>query len=337
MSERARPDTGYVSVSARPRDTRLFLLLSGLITVILWRLPYGREALYPFTLLATFVHEMGHGLTALAIGGQFHSLQFFSNGSGIAHYSVQWPAASALVAAGGLVGPSVAGAVLLAIGREPKFGRGVLFLFGSLVTVGVAIFVVYGADPQATDWDVYLAATIIFGAALRIAVVAIMSPSPERGGWARSVLSTVGWLMVASIVLFVRGSFGISVVGLAAAALILIGTFGSERLSSLALQFISVQLGLAVFTDLNYMFSAYAQIEGQSEKLPSDSQAIANVLPLPYWFWGGLAAAFSFLVLAIGLYVALRPTSPPAKQARPSRARPRRTTRSQRKGRVAKS
>ena len=41
----------------------LILALQGLV-------PYGGYLLYPFTLLSTWVHEMGHGVTALLrIGG----------------------------------------------------------------------------------------------------------------------------------------------------------------------------------------------------------------------------------------------------------------------------
>ena len=32
--------------------------------------PWGPLILYPFTLFTTWVHEMGHGLTALAFGGE---------------------------------------------------------------------------------------------------------------------------------------------------------------------------------------------------------------------------------------------------------------------------
>ena len=41
-------------------------------------------ALYPFTLLGTWVHEMGHGLGALLCGGRFDRLEIFEDASGLA-------------------------------------------------------------------------------------------------------------------------------------------------------------------------------------------------------------------------------------------------------------
>ncbi len=47
------------------------------------RLANGRE-MCPATLLATFAHEMGHGLTAMLVGEQFDQLLLNADGSGVA-------------------------------------------------------------------------------------------------------------------------------------------------------------------------------------------------------------------------------------------------------------
>ncbi|MBK7003394.1 MAG: M50 family metallopeptidase [Rhodoferax sp.] len=52
---------------------RTLLLLSTGAIVTLWQLPYGHQVLYPLTLLATYAHEMGHGMTALLLGAEFDS------------------------------------------------------------------------------------------------------------------------------------------------------------------------------------------------------------------------------------------------------------------------
>ena len=64
----------------------------------------GRLILYPFTLLSTWVHEMGHGLTAIAVGGRFLRLDIFADASGMAHLEVVRGLGSALSSAGGLLG-----------------------------------------------------------------------------------------------------------------------------------------------------------------------------------------------------------------------------------------
>jgi hypothetical protein len=61
------PRAGVVlSIVDRPRMTArtraLGLALAAATTVVLWQFAAGRYLLYPFTILATWFHEMGHGL-----------------------------------------------------------------------------------------------------------------------------------------------------------------------------------------------------------------------------------------------------------------------------------
>ena len=223
-------------------SSRPLLLLSGLVTLVLWQFPFGRLALFPFTLIATYAHEMGHGLTALLLGGHFHSLVIHDDGSGVARHAIAPGLPGALVAAGGLVGPSVFGALLLVFGR--------------------------------------------------------------RVSWARIVLFVLGALMGLTVLLYVRGPFGQTFIALTAVILILIARFAPAQFAVLSVQFLSMQLCLAVFKDLDYMFSPGGYVDGQLMR--SDSAAIAEVLILPYWFWGGVTAAFSFVVLILGFRYALR-------------------------------
>ena len=57
-----------MNLGYRTEDSHGMLLLAVLVIVVAWQVPYGPQALYPLTLLATFAHEMGHGLTALLAG-----------------------------------------------------------------------------------------------------------------------------------------------------------------------------------------------------------------------------------------------------------------------------
>lgn len=115
-------------------SSRALLMLSIAAIAVLWRLPYGQQALYPFSLLATYAHEMGHGLTALLVGAEFDRLALYANGSGLA----QWHGSPgrlglALVAAGGLLGPSVAGVMLLLLSRSPHSARILLAVLAAFV------------------------------------------------------------------------------------------------------------------------------------------------------------------------------------------------------------
>lgn len=226
-----------------PVDHRWFLAVAAVLTVVLWQFEYGRLALYPLTLLATYAHELGHGLTALILGGDFDRLLMYPDGSGLAYWKGDFGRiARGLVAAGGLIGPSLAGVLVLALSRRVEWARWVLYGLGGLMLATVLFF--------ARGWFAPLFLTVI-----ALGVLGVARTFPQRG-------------------------------------------------APFLLQLIGVQLCLAVFRDVAYMFSEGGVIDGVPQR--SDSAAIAEALFLPYWFWGGLTAALSFALLGVGLVVALR-------------------------------
>ena len=226
---------------------RNLLLLSTLTIVVIWQLPYGRQILYPLTLLATFAHEMGHGLTAMLVGEQFDQLLLNADGSGVAMWRGNpGRLATALVAAGGLVGPSFAGIGLLLVSRSQRFCRAVLATLAMVLVVTVAI-------------------------------------------WVRNAFGVVFLLSTATV--------------LAVAAKVL-----PAAMASFVLHLMAATLCLSWFTDLDYMFSAQATVNGMGR--PSDSAVIADALWLPYWFWGGVVACFSLVVAALGISYVSRELGP---------------------------
>ncbi len=121
-----------------PNRARLPLLAAAVLFVALeYFVPYGRYFLYPLTLLSTWVHEMGHGLTALAVGGQFVRLEIFADASGLATTAAREGWRSAAVSAGGLLAPPLLCALVLALVRGP--GRAFLFLVGLAAALGLSL------------------------------------------------------------------------------------------------------------------------------------------------------------------------------------------------------
>ncbi len=114
--------------------TRQFLLVSAAITLALYFVPYGQILARPLLLLSTLAHEMGHGLTALLLGGRFQSLKMWANGAGVSEMDLAGfgRIRESLTLAGGLVGPAVAAALCFKLG---KTGRG-----AHLCLLGVGIF-----------------------------------------------------------------------------------------------------------------------------------------------------------------------------------------------------
>lgn len=221
-------------------------MIIGTLTVLVWQLPHGSQLLYPLTILATYAHEMGHGLTALLVGAEFNRLVMFPDGSGFANWSGDvGRIARAMIAAGGLVGPSIAGASLLALSHRKELAKWILLLLGAV--------------------------------------------------------------MLFSAVVVVRSLFGLLFVSAFGALFVVLSRASGGRWAPLTLQLVGVNLCLAIFKDVHYMFSEGGVIDGV--KRMSDSAAIAEALFLPYWLWGALTALFSFVVLALGIYLAFRQQS----------------------------
>ncbi len=129
------------------KDAKLragMLLVIAIVSVFLWQTRIGSFVLYPFTILATWFHEFGHGVAALLTGNSFEQLLIFPDGSGLA-YTTRCADAfrltNAIVSAGGLFGPAVAGALLIICSRSREATQGGLSLLGILLLASTAIWV----------------------------------------------------------------------------------------------------------------------------------------------------------------------------------------------------
>ena len=58
----------------------LFLTVIAVVSVVAWQTGPGRLVLYPFAILATWFHEMEHGLAALLTGACFERLVIAPSG-----------------------------------------------------------------------------------------------------------------------------------------------------------------------------------------------------------------------------------------------------------------
>lgn len=98
---------------------RAALIVAGIVVVVFQLLvPYGKLLLYPLTLLSTWIHEMGHGVTALLCGGRFDQLLIYPDASGLSQTAVPPGICEALAAVGGLLAPPFVGFLCLALGRR---------------------------------------------------------------------------------------------------------------------------------------------------------------------------------------------------------------------------
>jgi hypothetical protein len=128
----------------KPTDRlELRTLAFGLLaSLLLWNLPFGGVLLYPFKLLATWLHELSHGLAMILSGAEFDHMRIYRDTSGLA-YSQNHPGrvGRAVIAATGYMGTPLWGAVLLVVTPNPRLARWALLLLAGLL-LGTALTVI---------------------------------------------------------------------------------------------------------------------------------------------------------------------------------------------------
>lgn len=132
-----------LALAPAPGRDRLVLAFVGAVVLSLGLsfVPYGRHALYPFALIATWAHEMGHGLTALLVGGSFEHLELYSDLGGVAFTRRPDGLRAAAVSAGGLLGPALLGGLVVILGAREATARRVLIALGGALALSLVIWV----------------------------------------------------------------------------------------------------------------------------------------------------------------------------------------------------
>ena len=154
-----------------------FFVISVIVTILLYVVPYGDVIGYPLVLLSTLFHEMGHGIAAVLAGGDFHKFYMWTNGSGVAYSSgVTGAFGRAFVSAGGLVGPAITAAIGLVMARNAKSARVGLIVLGvglviseilvvrglfGMIFVGVFAAICLGLAFKAPPWVGQLAMVFV--------------------------------------------------------------------------------------------------------------------------------------------------------------------------------
>ncbi len=111
--------------------TLAFALLASLL---LWNLPFGGVLLYPFKLLATWLHEISHGVAMTLSGTGFDRVLIYRDTSGLAYAGGNaGPIGAAVIAAAGYMGTPLWGAALLVVTPSPRAARWALIALGVLL------------------------------------------------------------------------------------------------------------------------------------------------------------------------------------------------------------
>ena len=130
----------------KKRRQLLIIIIISTLVLLIWNLPSLQLIRYPLLLLGTWFHEMGHGITAMLLGGDFLYLEIYENGGGTAYSTisnsyVSQPLARALTAAGGLLGPTIAGALLIVSAKHNRSSLIALWALVSILIISLLIWI----------------------------------------------------------------------------------------------------------------------------------------------------------------------------------------------------
>jgi len=154
--------------------TLAFALLASLL---LWNLPFGGVLLYPFKLLATWLHELSHGLSMILTGVGFDRVLIYRDTSGLAYGSSEaGRVASAIIAAAGYMGTPLWGAVLLVVTPNARWARWALLVLAALLGITALTVIDTPDGDRFGPWAIgaiggaCAAAALVVPARLRLAI-----------------------------------------------------------------------------------------------------------------------------------------------------------------------
>ena len=164
-----------ISGVAHRRTNEVRTLAIALLASLVLNLPFGGVLLYPFKLLATWLHELSHGLAMIVTGAGFDHIVIYRDTSGLAYAdaSVE-PAGQALIAAAGYMGTPLWGALLMVVTPSARSARRALLVLAVLM-IATGILVV-APSPDADEFGVW--ATITMG--IVVGVCAVVVPARWR-------------------------------------------------------------------------------------------------------------------------------------------------------------
>lgn len=145
------------------------LAIALLASLLLWNLPFGGVLLYPFKLLATWLHELSHGVVMIVTGNGLDRVVIYRDTSGLAHANGEaGPTALAFIAAAGYMGTALWGALLLVVTPTARAARTALLVFAVLLAVSTLLVVDAPRGDTFGQWAVGSMAVVVAVAALAL-------------------------------------------------------------------------------------------------------------------------------------------------------------------------
>jgi hypothetical protein len=131
-----------MSQSARGSDRSVdrSLWIAAAVALALSATPWGETVLYPFKLFTTWIHECGHAVVTLLVGGTVSSITIQPDTSGLTMSMLPTGRiAQGLVSSAGYMGASIVGCMLVVATRMPRRATAIL-LFVGVGMLATAVF-----------------------------------------------------------------------------------------------------------------------------------------------------------------------------------------------------
>lgn len=275
--DRATP----ADLSRRTRLIDLGLAVAAFAAVfVLWQTRGSFDPLlYPFRLLVTFVHETGHGLSAILTGGRFINFIVTPEGAGLAQTA---GGNRLIILPMGYLGAALFGALLLYITNTTRHPGRVAGIVGIYFLSCAVLFTANGLT----------IATIGLGVAAAIGVFAATLP-PERRTIPR-LLAIAAVIITGAIAYRNLGLF----VGLVAGSVFLLSAaFLPRAVTLFLLNFTALITGFNAVSDVFYLFQNTNAAFGATRNDASAMAALTN-LPVQLWIMVWLIAALGLMGLA---------------------------------------
>ena len=126
--------------AARSRPNAL--LVAVVVSLVVSLTPWAPWLLYPFRLFTTWIHECGHALMTVLVGGRVMSITIAPDGSGLTQSVIPvGRAAAGLVASSGYLGAAVVGCLLLAATRIERRAHVILVGIGACMLVTLVVWI----------------------------------------------------------------------------------------------------------------------------------------------------------------------------------------------------
>lgn len=126
---------------ARARVSGNWFWLAVAVSLIASLTPWGEILLYPFKLFTTWVHECGHAVAAVFVGGRVMSITIQPDTSGLTQSLVpSTRIARGIVASAGYLSAAIVGCLLMAATRVEKWAHTILLGIGVVMLVTVLLW-----------------------------------------------------------------------------------------------------------------------------------------------------------------------------------------------------